>query len=799
MSQKVGEIFYEVSLETGTMIEGQRKVRKELDSTSGSLQSFSGGLTKVSAAIAVVVAAAGAMSRALFQASAEGDRLKTMLDFATAGRGAQEIGYLREVTHRLGLEFSTTATAYGQFQAAAKGTSIEGQKAKDIFESISKASAVMGLSADQSKGALLALQQMISKGTVQSEELRGQLGERLPGAFQIAAKAMGVTTAELGKMLEAGQVVADDFLPKFAAALNEHIGDASENAANRLDASVNRMNSAYERMKQNAGDTGISKFIAGQYEILADAMGGVSEAMENARRNGSGFAGQMSAGASAAASFINPLQAFSYSAIEVGNALKQAEAEFAALKKQGDTRGGGFYYEAELGNLAELIKKLREAKEAQDKLSKAPQTSQSESRIKASNAYAEQEEKNRAKSSEWMRRYATDIERVNAEIAKAKKELGDAFTPELEQRIRAKIMPDKKTATPKESPDEKYTESLQKQLEKEQELTEVQKLGFEINYGRLGKLTVAQQNALVVLAMKVDAEKRENELQKEGKKLNEEAVKQSEEYVKTQVERTVSMYESNEALRLHGQEIGLTKEALNALELARIDDAIAIQQQAAAQLEGVSGEEAEIERIQRYIAALRERKSLTASNQIKQAAADTSKEQQDAAKRFADDLHGDVKNALSNAFRDTKDPISAFGDALGNVIYTRVANSLADAMLTSNVGTSVMSGLTSLFSFGGARAYGGPANSGSLYRVNEKGAPEMFTASNGSQYMMPTKSGRVTAADKVGGGGATINITMNTSVGDIASKSDVIKGMRATASQIAAQISRSKNYGGAMS
>lgn len=51
----------------------------------------------------------------------------------------------------------------------------------------------------------------------------------------------------------------------------------------------------------------------------------------------------------------------------------------------------------------------------------------------------------------------------------------------------------------------------------------------------------------------------------------------------------------------------------------------------------------------------------------------------------------------------------------------------------------------------GARQYGGPASAGSLYRVNEGGAPEMFTASNGNQYMMPTKSGAVTPADQVGG------------------------------------------------
>src|SRR5690606_8668116 len=138
-----------------------------------------------------------------------------------------------------------------------------------VFESISKASAVMGLSADQSAGALLALQQMVSKGTVQAEELRGQLGERLPGAFQIAARAMGVTTAELGKMLEQGQVIADDFVPKFARQLEQELGGAAEKAATRLDAAVNRFDNAWERLKRNIGDSGVSQAMASELSALS--------------------------------------------------------------------------------------------------------------------------------------------------------------------------------------------------------------------------------------------------------------------------------------------------------------------------------------------------------------------------------------------------------------------------------------------------------------------------------------------------------------------------------------------------
>lgn len=64
-----------------------------------------------------------------------------------------------------------------------------------------------------------------------------------------------------------------------------------------------------------------------------------------------------------------------------------------------------------------------------------------------------------------------------------------------------------------------------------------------------------------------------------------------------------------------------------------------------------------------------------------------------------------------------------------------------------------------------ARKTGGPASAGGMYRVNEGGAPEIFTGNNGSQYLLPNKNGQVTSnADATGGGtgGVTVQI-INTS------------------------------------
>lgn len=407
-SRGMSESAQQVAAAVGAKIDAYKREQVELGKTAGATKDSAQSMlamarTGVAAFLGgAVVQGAMSASKAMFDASASAERLRTMLDFSTGGNSAREIEYLRGVTQRLGLEFSSTAKAYGQFQAAAKGTALEGDKARAVFESVAKASAVMGLSADQSSGVLLALQQMISKGTVQAEELRGQLGERLPGAFQVAAKAMGVTTAELGKMLEQGQVMADDFLPKFAKALEANIGDAAEKAAGRLDASVNRVASAWDRLKQNAGDSGVSKAVAGELEAITRDLTAVSDAMENTRKAGGGMFSELAAGGGVAvgrtlfstlnlaANTLNgTINALTGSVFglrtdlallpdvfktneqqtkALAANLKQAEAEFAALQARGAATTKNIYLQSSYFQLQEYIKELKAAQAEQAKL-----------------------------------------------------------------------------------------------------------------------------------------------------------------------------------------------------------------------------------------------------------------------------------------------------------------------------------------------------------------------------------------------------------------------------------------------
>lgn len=226
------------------------------------------------AAAAFSVGAAVSFARAVAETQAEAQKLAATLTYSSgsAEAAAKDLQYLQRVTRQLGLDYSSSAKAFASFSAAAAGSAISADTIKKTFEGVSKAAATLGLSAAETEGALLAVSQMVSKGTVSAEELRGQLGERLPGAFQIAARAMGVTTGELGKMLEQGQLATADFLPKFAAEMNRSFATPVKNAAT----AINELSSAWTLWKQQS-----TEGAGGGFGWLTDGLNESTAAMRN--------------------------------------------------------------------------------------------------------------------------------------------------------------------------------------------------------------------------------------------------------------------------------------------------------------------------------------------------------------------------------------------------------------------------------------------------------------------------------------------------------------------------------------
>lgn len=223
------------------------------ESLGGSIASaFAGGL--VAGGIAALVSGLKDVAINVVSVTREFTNLKEAIEFASGDRAGENVAFLDAEIKRLGLDMNSAYKGFKTFQGGIMGTNLEGEKGREIFSALSEAATVMKLSADQTEGAFLALGQMVSKGTVSAEELRGQLGERLPGAFQIFARALGVSTSELGDMLKKGEVLAEDALPKFAAELRKTFSPGVAKAQESFNSNLNRFNNFILESKIRLGN-----------------------------------------------------------------------------------------------------------------------------------------------------------------------------------------------------------------------------------------------------------------------------------------------------------------------------------------------------------------------------------------------------------------------------------------------------------------------------------------------------------------------------------------------------------------
>lgn len=253
---------------------------------------LAGSITKITGVAYVAkktIEEAFDFSTAILETQAGLDKLRngfTAISGGSAAQAAEEIEYLRKTANRLGLDLTKVADSYLSFSAATKGSALEGEQTRRIFESISGAMMVLGRSAEDTNGALLALQQMVSKGSVQSEELKGQLGERLPGAFQAAAHSMNRTEAEFGKMLQKGEVLASDLLPRLADELDKRYAKGVDAAADSAGAALNRNATAWNDLKQAIVDSGLSDYAKNELGSLTTAMGAITTKLREMKNDG---------------------------------------------------------------------------------------------------------------------------------------------------------------------------------------------------------------------------------------------------------------------------------------------------------------------------------------------------------------------------------------------------------------------------------------------------------------------------------------------------------------------------------
>lgn len=168
-----------------------------------------------------------------------------------------EYAYVKAQAERIGVEFETAARGYAKFAASATLAGRSRQEIRYIFEAFTEVGRAANLSAADMDGVFKAIEQIVSKGKIQAEELRGQLGDRLFGAFQIAAKALKNQFPDLDKALEKGQVTSEQLLA-IAEEYRKTVSVSLAGAMNSLSANQARLNNAVADFKLAVADGGFA-------------------------------------------------------------------------------------------------------------------------------------------------------------------------------------------------------------------------------------------------------------------------------------------------------------------------------------------------------------------------------------------------------------------------------------------------------------------------------------------------------------------------------------------------------------
>lgn len=220
---------------------------------------------------AAITLTVGAMKEAgTIQAQALG--LKTIIGDAQVA--TQTLEQLREISRKTGADLSSNLDTTIKFTALGFSPS----DAVKLQSNISDVAGTLGLSKDRANELANALAQVQAKGVVSMEELRQQIAEKgVPVMEDLAAK-IGVTTAELGKLVEGGQVPAKalvDLFLNMEGSFSKFAGGA-ERATQTLPGAFARLTANWKDLQLELGSP-INDAVVPMINRLSDAMSGLRD------------------------------------------------------------------------------------------------------------------------------------------------------------------------------------------------------------------------------------------------------------------------------------------------------------------------------------------------------------------------------------------------------------------------------------------------------------------------------------------------------------------------------------------
>ncbi|HHT7403823.1 TPA: tape measure protein [Raoultella ornithinolytica] len=844
MSEKVGEIYYEVDLETAKLIAGSRKAADVLDAMGKNARNASSGIDKLDGsgrkasgtmdvlksslsgvASAISVALIIDYGKAFLTVADNVTQLQARISRLSADTAEAKATFsaLAMIASNTGASLQDTQNLWEKLTSSLKATGATNSQILFLTDTLQKIGRVGGSSAEEMAGALRQFGQSIDGGIVRAEEFNS-IVESMPELARQIAAGMGVSMGQLRQEMLAGKVTSEaalNAIAKQSGVVNQEFNKLPrtlEQANNSLNVSlsllVDKMNEATGASKTMVGiidsvSAAIDR-LSGRAETAAQKIADLTSTGEMYSKRArtwawlglDGWAQQnttLAALSSKAATLVGDLDAVGKASENAANAGKGFSGGSSSNPKQ--------------DNLVKVSER---------RLALAKQEGEARARLQAqydaADAGVTDQKRIKALQDEYAETYrVTEARKENNKVGKQSETQSESIAQKL--------------ASLKQQ-SELAADSTQ-ELSREQAILTAQL--------SLGKGATQEQ---VALAGQYAATKWDTANAIRAQAAAEKLLPETRENA-SYTQDVKDLQTALDAKKITQQQYDQTSEQLEAqhqtnLAKIRSQQAVTPQQQAAGDVDPVQNlanqHAQQLALIQQY-----EQQGVIAHNQalLLKNAADMQYEKARADAQWAlftqqsvgyealgaavDAFGAQASNALTGIITGSMSASDAL-QSIGNTILNDVINTFVQmgiqqaksaafggaaqqATIAATTATQVSSLATttaastasaatttaawtpaalvaSIGSFGGAvaiglgaliaalavgsslagkRKNGGPVSAGSMYQVGEGGMPEIYKASNGSQYMIPGDNGSVISNKDLrgSGGGGALQVTNN--------------------------------------
>ena len=782
MSEKAGEIYYDIEADVSGLLKAQGKANKSLDSIGNSATNAAKKMDELQTNINRVAGAIAASlvvdwGKAFLVAADNMSQLNARIERLTgsAATASQTMQNLMRISSATGGSLQDTAKLWETLSTALRDTGATNGQVIQLTETLQKIGRIGGSSTEEMSNALRQFGQSISSGMVRAEEFNSML-EQMPELVRQIATGMGVGVGELRQMMLEGKLTAEDALnaiQKQTGSINAEFEKLPRTLSQANTALTNSYLSMIDSVNQATGaSTGLVAVIDSMTAALDRLVGKAISADA-----------QISELNSTAEMFTRRARTWSWLGLDGWEAQNKALAglsnkaamlvgDLAAVSKASQTAANTKPIEIKAVAGAGKKKKTQAEKEA-EKYAKAQQTVNEkleELRQKAQLSAGSLGELSRAQAV-LNAQQSLGSAATQAQI----KEAGEYAAKAWDAAAAARGVTEALKAIPLQAENKSYAESMQNlkaalnagKIDLKEYNAATEKMALE-HQNNLAKIN-AQATVNPVASARAEVDPVQQLVNENNQKL---ALMQQ-----YQQQEQAILQQSYQKGKINYDQFVAAKAATDAqyLALKTAQENQFNEQMTAAQWQLLSQQGLGYEMLTSAVDAF----SGNSSNALTGLITGTMSAQ-DAMRSLGNTMLNSVLNAL----------VQVGVEALKNFI---IGQTLGAASTAASVGMATTTAaawapaaaLASLASFGansapamagiastvglaqglalaGARYNGGPVSAGSMYQVGERGKPEIYQASTGKQYMIPGDNGRVISNKDmtagVGGGAPVLNI-----------------------------------------